>query len=87
MVNIHDLIADIVVLGGASAIGMMLKMAIKPTEAEAKIIARVLVGLGMIIMTLARRWATTHKQDISVILSTIQDLKDKMVKHKVGPQG
>lgn len=89
MVNIHDIIADMVVLGGASVIGMVLKVAIKPTEAEAKIIARLLVGFGMIIMSLAKRWASVHKEDLNTVLSTIQDLKDKMLKHKVngGPQG
>lgn len=89
MVNIHDIIADMIVLGGASAIGMVLKVALKPTEAEAKLLARILVGLGMIIMSLAKRWALNHKGDINSTINNMSVLKDKISKHKVskGPQG
>jgi hypothetical protein len=89
MVNIHDIIADMIVLGGASAIGMVLKVALKPTEAEAKLLARILVGLGMIIMSLAKRWAINHKGDVSATIKDMGSLKDKISRHKVskGPQG
>ena len=84
MINIHDIIADTLVLGGASVIGMFLKMTLKPNEAEAKLIARMLIGFGMILMSLTRRWAHEHKADMDAILKTMTTLRDKVDRTKIG---
>lgn len=81
--DISNIFIDSVVLGITSLIAYVLKVYIKPSEAEAKLISKVLLGVGMLITGFARRWAVGHKEQLDRVRSDLKNLRGKLSRGQI----
>lgn len=83
MVIPGDILTDTVVLSLGSFIGYLVKILFKPSEAEAKLITKILVGVLMAVITFARRYSRDHREHLDSFSSELQVLKTKLKKDKI----
>lgn len=78
MVDLSNLQFDVIALSLVSFLTYGIKIAFKPSEAEVRLIGKVLLGLSMLIVQLLRKWQSQHSVHFDMLLSYYVDLKKKI---------
>ena len=74
---------DAFILGAVSIVGYVIKAVFKPTKIEAMLLARILVGIVLVILNLFRRWQKDHTEHIDGMISDAVVLKNKLKRNKI----
>jgi len=83
----QDFMTDTVVLSVVSTIGYFFKVYFKPNEAEAKLLSRILLGIGMVVTGMARRWMKEHKEHLDSARGELAVLRSKIKRSRIEPLG
>ena len=83
MVIPGDILTDTIVLSLGSFIGYLVKIIFKPSEAEAKLITKILIGILMAIITFARRYSRDHREHLDSFATDLRVLKTKLKKDRI----